>query len=138
MHHIFPDHAVVRQDCDILLAVIGWPARLEAFNHWVADAHPGANVEKTCFDYLPFGPLAAIVFDNYDVILRIRFPTEAGALQFEALWPTRGLVAGPYAALWPDRGPTPLTLVPFRPELLRRIAEMEKRRKKASDGSDPS
>lgn len=138
MHHIFPDHAVVRRECDILLAVIGWSARLEAFNHWIADAHPEAGVEMTQFDYLPFGSLAEIVFDNYDVILRIRFPTEDGAQKFEALWPTRGLAAGPYASLWPDRGPTPLTLVPFRPELLRRIAEMEKRRKKASDDSDPA
>src|SRR5689334_24651842 len=119
MHHVFPDHAVVRRGCDVLLAIVGWPTRLEAFNHWMADAHPEADIGTTCFDCLPFGPLAEIVFDNYDVILRIRFPTEAGALHFEALWPTRGLVAGPHAALWPDRGPTPLTLVPFRPELLR-------------------
>ncbi|UEM07147.1 hypothetical protein JL101_029570 (plasmid) [Skermanella rosea] len=138
MHHIFPDHALLRRECDILLAVIGWPERLEDFRRWMADAHPEADIETTCFDYLPFGPLAEIVFDNYDVILRIRFPTEAEARRFEELWPTRGLAAGPYAASWPDRGPTPVTWKPLRPELLRRIAEMGERRKKAAGGSDPA
>jgi hypothetical protein len=140
MHHIFRDHAILCQHCDILLAVIGYPERLEAFERWMADAHPEASVENTRFDYLPFGPLAEIVFDHYDVILRIRFPTESGARQFEASWPTRGPVAGPYAALWPDRGPTQVRWKPFRPELLRRIAEMKERRaskKKTAGGSDP-
>ena len=139
MHHIFRDHAVLCQECDILLAVIGYPESLKAFEHWMADAHPEASIEKTRFDYLPFGPLAEIVFDHYDLILRIRFPTEARARRFEVLWPTRGPVAGPYAALWPDRGPAPVQLKPFRPELLRRLAEMKERResrKKAVGGSD--
>jgi hypothetical protein len=140
MHHIFPDHALVRRDCAVLLAVVGWKQRLAAFELWMADSYPEARLEYTSFDYLPFGPLSEIVFDHYDVILRICFPTEADARRSETLWPTRGPVAGPYAKLWPDNGPTPRKLEPFHSHLIRRLAHAKERRnakKKNTGGSDP-
>jgi hypothetical protein len=62
----------------------GWSPRLEAFERWMADAHPAARISITELGYLTFGPLAEIVFDPYDVILRIRFPSETVAQEFEA------------------------------------------------------
>jgi hypothetical protein len=41
MHHIFRDHAVLQQGSDVLLAVIGWQKRLDAFDAWMAEHYPG-------------------------------------------------------------------------------------------------
>lgn len=128
MRHIFHDHALVRLGTDVFLAVMSWSPRLEAFNHWMAKVHPAAHICVTEFEYLTFGPLAEIVFDHYDVILRVRFPSEAVAREFEARWPTAGPAAGPFAALWPDPGPVPTRYEPYEPHFRRRRAEWEARR----------
>jgi hypothetical protein len=128
MHHIFHDHALVRLGTDVFLAVIGWSPRLEAFERWLAEVHPAAQIGITEFDYLTFGPLAEIVFDHYDVILRVRFPSEAVAQEFETRWPTVGPAAGQFAALWPDPGPLPRRYEPYEPHFRRRKAEWDARR----------
>jgi hypothetical protein len=100
MHHIFRDHAVLQQDSCVLLAVLGWQKRLEAFDAWMTEHYPGVTVENTKFDYEPFGEAAERVFELYDVILRLHFPSEGEAQQFVEAWPTRGHVADLSKPVW--------------------------------------
>lgn len=145
MRHIFHDHALVRLGTDVFLAVVARSPKLEAFKRWMAEVHPAAHIGITEFDYLTFSPLAEIVFDHYDVILRVRFPSEAVAQEFEARWPTAGPAARPFAALWPDPGPVPRRYEPYEPHFRCRRAEWEARRaargeipKSGETGQDPS
>ncbi|UEM18466.1 hypothetical protein JL100_015195 [Skermanella mucosa] len=137
MHHVFRDHALVRLGSDVFLAVLGWPPSLEAFDRWMADTHPGARVGITEFDHLTFGPLAGIVFDHYDVILSVRFASEAEAREFEARWPTIGPAARPFAELWPDPGPTPRRYELYEPHFRRRRADWKLRRAARGEAADP-
>jgi hypothetical protein len=135
MRHIFHDHALVRLGTDVFLAVMDWSSRLEAFKRWLAEVHPTAQIGITEFDYLTFGSLAEIVFDHYDVILRVRFPSETVAQKFETRWPPTGPVARPFAALWPDPGPVPRRYDPYEPHFRRRKAEWDAKR--AARGAIP-
>ncbi len=79
LKEIFPDFALTRSGAVIHLAVIGFPDRLERFAAWLTDIAPTAFHQSTMFDYEVFGARKEDVFDLYDHILRIEFPTEAVA-----------------------------------------------------------
>lgn len=84
LSQIFPDFALIRSGMVIYLAVLGYADRLKTFAAWLADATPASSFAVTDFDFEVFGMRKTIVFDVYDCILRIEFPSEAQAMAFAA------------------------------------------------------
>ncbi|MBO6560247.1 MAG: hypothetical protein JJ959_06900 [Nisaea sp.] len=79
---IFPDYAAERTATSVFLAVIGWPERLKKFEFWMSENWSDANSSKTEFEHEAFGPRADLVFEIYDVILRIEFPNVSRSKAF--------------------------------------------------------
>lgn len=79
---VLPDHAAVRSGTSVFIALVGHPERVACFKDWLAANWPDAAAQGTDFPYERFGEHKELVFEIYDVILRLWFPSEDRAAAF--------------------------------------------------------